>query len=65
MEKKVLMPAEPPAELVAYSNDAAGFDEVLFDLRGDMAGLYREFVKRYGQATTALTIIGDSMEPGK
>ncbi len=44
MDKNVVMPAEPPAEL-----GAGEFDEALFNLchADDYAGLYREFVKRY------------------
>lgn len=51
----VIIPAEPPAELANRGNSGDDFDETLFDLcrNDDYAGLYREFVKRFGKPWSA------------
>lgn len=52
---KVILPTEPPPELANRSNTGADYDETLFDLcrNDDYAGLYREFVKRFGKPWSA------------
>lgn len=63
--KTVTMPADPPLDLQLRDRNLPvdPFDEVLFDLcrDDDYAGLYREFVKRYGQLGTDGQAEGDML----